>query len=993
MPERTPFVTIGGSLSAGAGDFRLSRDLQESSFAARVAAQLRVPFPQSLLEPPGLEIVPPGYAQPPLRVPAPQQWAVREDLPPGVVANISFPGMTLSDALHLRPSPPVVQPEDAKATAANVLLGLSAIALQREPLTPLEYALALHPDLVLVELGYSEALAAAAGAPFPESRFVDTCFCEILGQLNDRGIRTIVATIPNPYHTAAFSTVAQASEYLRIERDVLVETYALAPTDLLTPIALMAIGSHFFGRGVGPLPDGAVKPADAAARLSSELRTANHLLIRQAQRLGARVFDLASCVSGWRERPIHIGARAMTTGYLGGLYSLTGCYPGVLGHALIANQLIRWMNASMGARVSEVDLTAAARLDPACQYRSAAGPMWSRANLPRPLPRRPAAPTAAMARPAWPTTETAPITLPPSLECVVALNPSGSYFGDAIAAIDTRDGERARWGSTPDWLFGGFAMVDSHLHGSLRFRFRPSGNGAADFDLSFAGGLRGEDSLLVAPQLFEMPFQHNRVDDVPDHVSTGTVNLATGEVTALTLYARYSSTALLTLVEQNPTFPREPLTFPGPYGTAIARFEQRPDGVIDFTFGGTTFVPLGAGIRWPLPFGGPTSEFASVPANGTVMHPHLYLTTKLSVAEAASADPVPVALPANTVREFVLHTHNSAFGDAFHLTCPDLGGTAKGRSHVMGRLQVQFGAPTHGCVPVACSLLGPAGIFARQGRSPISEAFPGQLSTGAVGYFEMLRFPLRTYALDDLAVLSDTFDISAGLVDCATGRFLHPLLHRGFIYQDLIFALLRVEQRTPRTSFNFRGPAGFDAGVDGRLVFRFAGDCRVPYPSGFLFPRPDLSLSFTIGPNSILEPFLWIQAREYSAADGCAFESAAENVMASTGDVFSYRVAVDGGSDRPVLEYHNHSQDGSFSLHALTWLSFTNSRFGRSTREPDTLTLSGLGLWRKNGCRSIQPVAAQFCRSSIAPYVGIQVGLSEVSNVNTRPHDEAAARP
>src|SRR5262249_42381584 len=127
---------------------------------------------------------------------------------------------------------------------------------------------------------------------------------------------------------------------------------------------------------------------------------------------------------------------------------------------------------------------------------------------------------------------------------------------------------------------------------------------------------------------------------------------------------------------------------------------------------------------------------------------------------------------------------------------------------------------TNGCVPVACSLLGPAGIFARQARSPISDAFPGQLSTGAVGYYELLRFPLRSYALDDLAVLSDTFDISAGLVDLATGRFLHPLLHRGFIHQDLIFALLRVEQRTPRTSFNFRGPAVFETGADGRLVFR-----------------------------------------------------------------------------------------------------------------------------------------------------------------------------
>ena len=990
MRERLPFVAIGEALAAGAGDFALYRELQQQSFAVRFAAQMGVTFPLPLLEPPGLEIAPPGYPQVPPRLPGPLQWAVREDMPPRLIANLSIPGLTLSEALHLRPGQPVVQPEDVRATAINVLLGLASFALGSEPLTPVEYAAALKPDLALVALGYAEALEAAAGGRLPEPKFWEACVAEILGTLGDAGARTIVATVPNPFATAAFSTVASAAATLRIDADVIVEAYGLRPGSMLTPVGLMAIGSQFFGRAVADLPDGCVKSAEAVEEIASGLDALNACIVRLAERYGARVFDLASSIAQIARDGVRAGNRVLTAEYLGGVYSLAGCYPGATGHAAIANALIASMNGPAGRRIPEVDLAEVAAADPVAQYRRAAGAPWSRSKLPRPLPRRRRAPSHRRP-PEWPSETGAPITLPASRECVLALNPAGSYFGDAIAPLDIRDPARVQWGSSPTWLFGGYAMVDSHLRGRVRVRFSAPANGMAQFELSFGDGLQGEDAVLAAPLLFEMPFQRNRVDEVPGQVSRGTVNLETGEVSDLTVYARYSSTALLTLVAANPKFPRQPLSFPGAYGTAWARFEQRSDGTLDFTFAGTTFVPLGAGICWPLPFAGPEGHFATVPADGTVMHPHLYLTTKPSIEEGTAEAEVP--LPVNAVREYVLHTHNSAFGDAFTLTCPELGGPAKGRSHVMGRLQVQFGPETDGCVPVVCSMLGPGGVFVDQDESPITKAFPGRLSTGALGFYELLRFPLRTYALDDLAVISDPFDVSVGLVDRATGRFLHPLLHRGFIHQDLIFALLRVEERTPRSSFLFRGPACVERGQDGRPLFRFEGQVRIPYPQGFLFPRPDLSLSYTIGAGSLLEPFLWLQARDHASIEPYTFDEGAENVVSSTGDVFSYRVRVSGDEAPPTLVYQNHSQQGCFSLRTLTWVSFTNSRFGRSAAEPDTLTLSGLGVWSKDGYRTIQPVAAQFCRSAAAPYVGIQVGVAQVSNVNTRPPDASAARP
>ena len=247
------------------------------------------------------------------------------------------------------------------------------------------------------------------------------------------------------------------------------------------------------------------------------------------------------------------------------------------------------------------------------------------------------------------------------------------------------------------------------VSGNIRIRFTPPENSLTRFEVSFLDGFAGDDSVLVTPQFFKMAFQQSRVDEVPGVASSGTLNLATGEVSDLKIYAQYRSTALFALVSVNPTFPKQPLSFPGPYGSAWAQFEQRPDGLLDFTFYGSTYVPLGDNILWPLNFFGATQQFATIPANGTVMHPHLQLSTKEPEESAQDACP---DVPFNTLQELTLFTHNSSFGDAFTLSSPELGGKATGRSHVLGRAMIQFGDRCGNSVPVAISLLNPGGMNA-----------------------------------------------------------------------------------------------------------------------------------------------------------------------------------------------------------------------------------------------------------------------------------------
>jgi hypothetical protein len=1008
------FIVLGEGLAAGMGDFVLSEETQSESFPALMARQMQTPFPQPLIQSPGIGN-PVGFAELPVLIPSPPQTTVFYKLPPSPVNNLSVPGYRLADALGLRPAEPLVWRQDAKQTACNLILGILSIAYgEKERLpTQLEYALQRRPTLALVELGYYETVEAAVKGDarlLPSVQSFRDDYARLVRTLRETGAELLLLTIPDPLDTAHFSTIATAAQILKLEPAIIPELYGVHREDLITVNGLHEIGFQMFSRSIGPLPGGSVLSTDLALEVSRRVRELNADIIALAlEEPGTSVYDLHGLFRRLKDEGIAVGQGRLTAEYLGGFYSLNGYYPGATGHAIIANELLHFLNLSYGADFPQIDVQATSLTDPVAAYRQAAGPNWTNAQPPHATP---PAPVYAQPAPAFEggarTAQTmsgweelgqpqgyagGPLRLPHGLEQVLPLARAASYFGDGIGAMNCRDERSIQWGSCGQLLFGGLAMVDSHLSGSLRIRFTEPVNHLTRFAVSFNGGLVGDDAVLCAPRLFKMAFQQSRVDEVPGMTSSGTLNLATGEVTDLKVYARYSSSALMALVSVNPNFPQQPLGFPGPYGSAWARFEQRSDGLLDFTFYGSTFVPLGDNTRWPLNFFSATQQFATVPANGTVMHPHLHLSTK---APEATPQTVCPDIPFNTLQELTLFTHNSSFGDAFTLQTPELGGRAKGRSHVLGRALLQFGERAGDSVPVAVSFLSAGGEMAELQPSPITEVFPGRLSRGPHGFDEFLRFPMRTYSLDDLAVLDDPFDISLGMIDLKTGRFINELLHRGFINQDLIFALLRVEPRTPKDSFFFRGPAALETGAGGGLLFRFEGVVRVPYPEGFLFPKPNLTTGFTVGPNSVLDPFLWIHAIQDDAQAQLVKRGGARNVLASAGELFSYSYEIPSDPARHTasFEYENHTQQGRFSLHSLAWVGFSQAGSARSSGgDYDTVTFAGFGVWRKDGVERVVQAAVQISTSPERNFVGIQIDSGDVSNVNTKPEKEKDAVP
>jgi hypothetical protein len=584
-----------------------------------------------------------------------------------------------------------------------------------------------------------------------------------------------------------------------------------------------------------------------------------------------------------------------------------------------------------------------------------------------------------------------PLRLPPGLEQTLPINREGSYFGDALRAVHCPDDDDNPFGTCGNLLFGGLALTDAHLTGNIHIKFYPPVRNISRFEVTHPGGLGGENSVLSAPQFFRMPVEFNLVRDPQGVVvSEGDLNLETGEVTNLEYRLLFINTALFALSGVNPKLEAPTIRFPGIYGSAWARFEQREDGLLDYTFVGTSFLALGNSIegdvpRFPLPFCNIRLDCASIPAAGTSLHPHIRLSTK--APEGPECGEECPEIPTNTVWELTAHGRNTSFGDAFTLNIPALGGPATGRSHLVGRLRIQFGERFGDNVPFSISSMPPEGLLADPPENPLS--FPG-LSLGLLGHNEFLRFPLQTYFLEDVAFADDPFDVNLGAVNLKTGRVLGPMLYRGFIAQDLLFVLLEQNDgRIAPSSFFFRGPASFERGTAGETIFRFNGDVTVDF-EGFRFPSPDFvkANSWVAGEGSRLDPFLRIRAVHSPPTSTPTVMSGGDRLMASIGQEFSYNYSIpcDPVGRPSFFEYTNFdsAEGGTFRMYSLAAVNCSNSRGSTlPAGQYDTVTFSGFGSWSRDEDPHL--VTVQIAAAEDVPYVSILIDGGLISGVNTKP--------
>ncbi len=964
---------------------------------------------------------------------APMVWT---DDPQQTVTNLilGIPSLTTGDGK----SP--TQVEAAKARHPTLVLIALGYQEMLEPLVPGHIHAGRTSDLKAFEKHYRK----------------------ILDEISSTDTTVVVATIPNPLDTAYFSSLETAARILRTEVSFLEAQYGLEADDLINLDGLIELGNEFLGRQIsGQLAEGSVISRTEAKRISKAVAKLNTKIEALAAKKDALVFDLHDFLAKVARDGVEVGDRTLTADYLGGFYLLNGVYPGRTGHALIANEFLALLGRECGRRVGQVDVANVMRDDGNTLAKIADGGTFTdeylvprtEADMP-PLP--PPDPSflnfvppfdpnkfnifpiqttypdtpfdfggvkamnkcvPAVGIPAGGFSDPRllkPLVLPEGLEQTLELNKEDSYFGDALRAVDAPDEKPflqglPTFGASGNILFGGLVMTDSHLTGRLSIRFtEPDEDGKTHFEITHPDGLRGDDGVLAGPKLFKMPAQQNKVVDVPGLVSSGTLDLNTGYVNNFRYNVVFINTQIYTLFKVNPGLPPGPLPqiFPGAPagGSTWARFDQREDGKLDITLAGNLLLPLGkatpdgAPIRFPLPFGNPNLECASVVARGTSLHPHIHLTTKATpghdLGEAAPE------IPVNTVKEFATFVHNNNFGDVFGLHIDELGGEGTGRSHLMGRLRFQFGPRFGNSVPFNVSFLPPGGLLSEDPK-PLPYLPPGT-ARGMIGFNEQLIFPSGvTYHQKGLSSSMDPNNLALGAVDLKTGLVRGEFLNRSFVVQNLFVNLSSIEPCTPADSFNYQGPARFETGPNGQLVFSANCEVFIPYPKGFKFPTPaeDGQPGFLVVRESRLDPFVRLQAMHGGTPSTTVFSSGPKNKpiegVSSINQKFTYVFSIPSDlaeAHKAFFEYTNIDDEGTFKLTHLSWVRATNSR-GSAAKdgEADTITFSGFGSWSRDS--ELHQVSVHVSTAKNEPYVGIQVDGGTTSNVNTKPTDIEATIP
>ncbi len=374
--DTTQFIVVGEGLAAGMADFQLRDVYQNASFPAVMANAFQTAFPMPILQSPGVGGGTPGFPVLPPRLPGLLQGPVRNDFPPNLfVFNLSVPGFTLSDSLNEAPTVPLIQSRQPEHTLINFILGYPALILGANlPLwTQVQYAVEMNPTLVVVELGYYDVLQPAATndpAALPSVSSFTSQFSSLLSRLNASSPQIVVMTVPNPFDTAYFTPVANASRLLGAPASVITSLFGVGPDDYLTPNGLMVAGSAIANGNAQPAPlsktQYAVVSAATATAVQAAVTAINSAIVSAAQQVGPNVivYDLNAFFSSVRQNGLATGTSTLTADYLGGFYSLDGYYPGQTGQAAIANNMLQLLNSTYGKNFATVNLATVASGDP-----------------------------------------------------------------------------------------------------------------------------------------------------------------------------------------------------------------------------------------------------------------------------------------------------------------------------------------------------------------------------------------------------------------------------------------------------------------------------------------------------------------------------------------------------------------------------------------------------------------------------------------------------
>jgi hypothetical protein len=382
-------VVVGDSLSAGVQNFSLLDTQQPHGYASVIAQQAGIPLFLPLVPYPGapnvLELK--SFGPPPVIKPAPGSLppppVPPRDNPLILPTNVSIPGITVAQALTLRPS--LARSPDPVQGWATIVLGFPSLLLPPNPLLPqnptqIELAKFLHPTTIIEWLGNNDALVPALlgqlAALTPIATFTAN-YRQVLTELSTTHATLITANIPDVTEIGFFTSAQTIATKAGLPLETVTSMLGIGAGDYVRVTGLTYVDQILTGQMSGPLPGGCPSPiteltssvpcrltAADAAIIRSDIACYNDAIAAESTARGALMIDAHALVDRIYTNGYKVKSQELTTDFLDGLFSLDGIHPTNTGYGIIANYFIDAMNQSLGTRIPAADIAGIAESDP-----------------------------------------------------------------------------------------------------------------------------------------------------------------------------------------------------------------------------------------------------------------------------------------------------------------------------------------------------------------------------------------------------------------------------------------------------------------------------------------------------------------------------------------------------------------------------------------------------------------------------------------------------
>lgn len=318
-------VSIGDSIGVGVQSADVSAATQVGVYSKLVANQARTahPLPLILSNPFATVFSETGrYRLNPLTPPL----------------NLAISGADVSSVLTDRPTLPIDSETDRILT----------------PFTgsQVEVAEQIGADITLCWIGSNDALSAILSfdelnaSQLTSVSVFQARFREIAQRLSAASDRVVFGNIPRLANIAYVFDAHELEAYAG-------SSFGLPEGHLTSLVAATALRTGLVDGSILNDPDYVLDPTEIAT-IQQRIDDFNAIIATEAAAVGALGIDVANLFDDIEENGFPLFGLTLTNDFLGGLFSLDGVHPSNIGHALIANEIIRKSNAFYGTSIPEI---------------------------------------------------------------------------------------------------------------------------------------------------------------------------------------------------------------------------------------------------------------------------------------------------------------------------------------------------------------------------------------------------------------------------------------------------------------------------------------------------------------------------------------------------------------------------------------------------------------------------------------------------------------